>query len=76
VVLRKNRSNELGVFAQFLFGENLLSRDGALIVLEQDAIATYGIYYVQQNKLAVDPERCQPLFEKWRDFAQQTKSAQ
>lgn len=68
VVLRKNQSDAIGVFADFLFNEHLLVRKGELVVLEQDAIAEYGVYYVQQNKLSVDETKSKPLFDRWLQY--------
>lgn len=50
----------------FLFKESIL-KDGSLIVLNQDELAKYDVYYGKQNELKFGP-KFTVLFDRWKSY--------
>ena len=63
----KQRDKVAVRIVEFLFSTGLL-RDGSLIVLNQDKLAEYGVYYVKQNELRFGPA-FDRLFQDWQAFS-------
>lgn len=68
VVLRKGQSLEMDKVDQFLRELGILRDDGEMVVLVQDGLARYGIFYRKQNQIEFG-EGFEALVSAWREFA-------
>lgn len=60
--LNNNRDHQAVALADFLFSSAILGRDESVVVLDQNALATYDIAYVKHNELGFGP-RADLLFD-------------
>jgi hypothetical protein len=67
VVLRKGRDPDAKRVADFLFELGVLKMSEQMVVLDQEALAHYGVHYVKQNELAFK-EGFDGLVTEWAVF--------
>lgn len=67
VALKKGRDAAAATVVDGLFRAGLLQTQEAMIVLNQEALQKYGVFYIQQNQLEFrDPNLLRALYERCR----------
>jgi hypothetical protein len=70
VVLAKGRDRDAVRVADFLRSERILRDDGEMVVLVQEEVARYGVYYVKQNQVEFG-EGFGELVKRWIRFGRE-----
>ena len=69
VVLSKGQDRDAAAVADFLWHERILRDEEQMVVLDQDRLAQYGIYYAKQNQLNFD-EGFEDLVTNWIAYSE------
>lgn len=64
VILRKGQDKKAIELEGFLRSEGILDDDGSMVVLDQDRLSAFDVYYVKQNELNFGP-RFSDLVGRW-----------